>query len=77
MAEETSPSQGALSIELLPRYRINFLNPNGTIFRTKVLEALNDDDATQAARRLMDGRALDLWEGVRFIEFFPRIDPPA
>ncbi len=60
-----------------PRYRINFLNPDGTIFRTEVLEVPNDDDAIQAARRLMNGRALDLWDGLRFIEFFPRIHPPA
>lgn len=60
-----------------PRYRINFLNPDGTIFRTEMLEVPNDDAAIQAARRLMNGRALDLWDGLRFIEFIPRIDPPA
>ena len=77
MNDEARPSQDTLSAQLPPRYRINFLNPDGTIFQTKMLEASNDDEAVQAARRLMDGRALDLWDGLRFNEFFPRIDPPA
>lgn len=56
------------------RYRINFLNPDGTIFRTKSVKASSDAEAIQYARQFMDGRALDLWDGLRFIEFFPTLD---
>ena len=76
MNDEPSKSQDILWTGPPPRYRINFLNPDGTIFRTEVLEVSADKDAIQAAKRRMDGRALDLWDGLRFIEFFPRIDPP-
>ena len=76
MNDDARRSQDVLWIKPLPRYRINFLNPDGTIFRTEVLEVSADEDAIQAAKRRMDGRALDLWDGLRFIEFFPRINPP-
>lgn len=75
MSDKSSSRSPAIGGDA-PRYRVNYLNPDGTIFRTEVLEVLNDEDAIQAAKRRMDGRALDLWDGLRFIEFFPRIDPP-
>ncbi|GJD94546.1 hypothetical protein [Methylobacterium iners] len=60
---------------LVPRphlsYRVHFLNPDGRVLRVKTLEASNDSEAIQLTLGLMDGRALDLWHGLRFINSFP------
>lgn len=77
MDDKARQSQHARWVHRHRRYRVNFINPDGTILRTEILDANKDEDAIQAARRLMNGQALDLWDGLRFIESFPRINPPA
>lgn len=53
------------------RYRVHFLNPSGMVLRIKPIEASSDELAIERAKQLMDGRALDLWDGLRFVETFP------
>ena len=77
MSSDAPLNQDVLSTQRLPCYRVHFLNSDNTIFRAVPLEAFDDNEASKLARRLMNGRALDLWDGLRFIEFFPRIVPPA
>lgn len=41
-----------------------------------VLRIIVDDDAhaMEAAKAMVDGHAVELWDGLRFIEHFPAVD---
>lgn len=56
-----------------PHYRVFLLALNGSILRERPIQARDDDEAIGHAREMMDGRSLDLWDGLRFIEHFPAI----
>lgn len=52
------------------RYRAVLLGPLGQIVGLIALTARDDDVARQLAEALVDGRAVELWDGLRFIEHF-------
>jgi hypothetical protein len=54
-----------------PEYKAFFLDEQGKIKKAKDLKAVaNDEDAIAAARSLLDGRRLELFEGCRFVQAF-------
>ena len=57
----------------LPKpYRILLLDTAGRVLRTKVLSVHEETDAIERTRALMDGRAVELWDGDRLVL---RLDP--
>ncbi len=50
------------------RYRAFILNADETVLRIEHLPAQDDDAALGLARAMLDGHALELWDGMRFIE---------
>ncbi|WP_264048868.1 hypothetical protein [Methylobacterium flocculans] len=46
----------------------------GEVLNTPI-SALEDDEAKDKARALADGYAVDLWDGMRFIERFEPLYP--
>jgi len=59
-----------------PRYRAILVDVNGCPVQVLPLAAADDDKAVVQARALVDGHSIDLWDGIRFIEHFPAVDPP-
>jgi len=54
-----------------PEYKVFFLDDQGKIKKSKDLKAVaTDKDAVSAARLLLDGRRLELFEGCRFVRAF-------
>ncbi|KQO69386.1 hypothetical protein ASF22_01895 [Methylobacterium sp. Leaf87] len=74
MTDSESNRQGVTALRSAPRYRAFLLDMNGRILRERRIDALCDEDAISVAATMMDGRAIDLWDGLRFIEHFPPID---
>ena len=56
------------------RYRAFILDADETVLRIEHLSAQDDDTALDLARKLLDGRPIELWDGLRFIE---HLDPSA
>ena len=54
-------------------YRVLLLDTAGRVLRTKVLSACEEADAIARAHALMDGRAVELWDGDRLVL---RLNPP-
>ncbi|KAB1071645.1 hypothetical protein [Methylobacterium planeticum] len=50
------------------RYRAFVLDADLTVLRIEHLAAQDDDTALDLARRLLSGHAIELWDGLRFIE---------
>jgi hypothetical protein len=51
-----------------PEYKVFFLDDQGKIKKAKDLKTVaTDADAISAARSLLDGRRLELFEGCRFV----------
>ena len=58
-----------------PCYRAVMRNAcGGEVLNTPIF-ALEDDEAKDKARALADGYAVDLWDGMRFIERFDPLHP--
>lgn len=54
--------------EHMPNYRAYIIGLWGHFIRAEILESANDDDeALVAARRLVDGHDVELWDGGRHI----------
>lgn len=49
-------------------YRALILKPDGTLVRQHTLVAFDDEEATELAEVMLDGHAVELWDGLRFIE---------
>lgn len=60
------------SIEPAPAvaYRAITLCPDGNVLATHPLSAGSDEEAAQLASALVEDRAIELWDGLRFIEHF-------
>ena len=74
MSELTEDSATLLVGSKPSRYRAFILNADETVLRIEHLPAHDDDMALDLARKLLDGHALELWDGMRFIE---HLDPGA
>ncbi len=60
------------SIEPAPAvaYRVITLCADGNVLATHPLSASSDEEAAQLASALAADRAIELWDGLRFIEHF-------
>ena len=56
-------------------YRAILIDGDGHTVSMYRIMAAGDDEAVSQAKALVDGHAVDLWDGVRFIEHFPAITP--
>lgn len=74
MSDPPQPSATILGSQPRPAYRVLVLSKEGTVLDVKRITVDSDDEAIQHARRLVDGHALELWDGLRFIEQFPPAD---
>lgn len=59
----------------LPFYRAILIDGDGHTVSMYRIMAAGDGEAVSQAKALVDGHAVDLWDGVRFIEHFPAITP--
>lgn len=57
-----------------PSYRALRLNADGGGVLNTTISASRDDEAKDKAQALVDGHALDLCDGMRFIERFEPVD---
>ena len=51
----------------MPEYRVYFVGPEGHFFGFEPLICGSDDEALAEAKQLVDGHAVELWSGNRFI----------
>ncbi|GJD97319.1 hypothetical protein [Methylobacterium iners] len=56
-------------------YRAALIGEQGVVASMVQITAIDDDEACKKAKALVDGHAVDLWEGLRFIDHFPTVDP--
>lgn len=61
-------------IPVQPRYRAIILGPSGNVLGAVRLDATDDSSALSQAKALVDGHAIELWDGMRYIEHFPAED---
>lgn len=66
--------QGMTVLSLDPSYRVFLLGLGGQILREKPIRAATDDEAIAIVVGMLDGRPIDLWDGLRFIRHFPAQD---
>jgi hypothetical protein len=60
----------------MPQYRIYSLGPDGKISGpAEVVECADEQDAIDKASQAANGKAAELWEGARFIAYFPSDEP--
>ena len=57
-----------------PRYRAILLGKSGEVLGMTRLQVSDDPTAIVEAKALINGHAVELWDGVRFIEHFPVAD---
>jgi hypothetical protein len=50
------------------------LAKDGAVVSASRISVEDDDGAIEAAKAMVDGHAVELWDGLRFIEHFPSID---
>lgn len=55
-------------------YRALVLEMDGQLVSMCALTAYDDAEATELAKAMLDGHAVELWDGLRFIQHFPLVD---
>ena len=59
----------------MPDYRIYKLDKEGHIYGPPaVVQCADDQEALKEARRALDGRDIELWQGERFIRKLPHVE---
>lgn len=56
-------------------YRALVLAPDGAVVELHTLSAADDDEAISLAQAMMNGHAVELWAGLRFIEHIDPAEP--
>ena len=51
----------------MPSYELRFLGPDNRPLTTSTIECGSDSEAFETARKHVEGQAVELWEGDRFI----------
>ncbi|MBX9934853.1 MAG: hypothetical protein K2Y56_25640 [Methylobacterium sp.] len=51
-------------------YRALLLDLGGKILRVRIIAGFDDEEASDMARDMLDGRAVELWDGNHLIERF-------
>jgi hypothetical protein len=57
-----------------PFYRVFRLDKFGHVERAEVIQAADDDEAKTEARKLVDGKTLELWDRNRRVAIYPPQD---
>ena len=52
------------------RYRTLLLDIRGKVLRVRAISAGDDEEASCITRNMLDGRAIELWDKLRFIKRF-------
>jgi hypothetical protein len=68
MIEKVPPLDTSASLHV---YRAYVLNDQGHFMKVFELFCRDDEDAIEQARRLADGRAMEVWELHRKVAFIP------
>lgn len=74
MADTSQIDTDVLSEPKPPVYRAIVVAPSGTVVNAMRLVAESDEEARERAKAMVDGDAVELWDGLRFIEHFPPVD---
>ena len=71
-----SPNERNLGIPSIdePVYRAFRLDASGHVDRADEIQAVNDDEAKAAARELVDGQTIELWDRDRRVAVYPPLD---
>lgn len=70
MSETVRFSVGIPSEPRSPIYRIIILADGGAVHNVMRLDADDDEQAKERAKMIVDGHAVELWDGLRFIDHF-------
>lgn len=73
MSEPAPENSGSETGTTPPSYRVMILDPEGAVLSTRPISARTDDEAVLLTCTLVDGHAVELWDGLRFIEHFDRL----
>lgn len=57
-------------------YRALFLLPDGEVIATRRLSAADDREAITLVKAMVDYHAVELWNGLRYVEYFVP-EPPS
>jgi hypothetical protein len=61
----------------MPSYQLRFLGADNKIAGSQIVECDSDPAAFEKAQRFVDGHAVEVWEGTRFIATLERqTEPP-
>ncbi|MHC2019956.1 hypothetical protein [Methylobacterium sp. CM6247] len=74
MADTSQVRSDAITETKPPVYRAIVIAPSGTVVNAMRLVAGSDEEARALAKAMVDGDAVELWDGLRFIEHFPPVD---
>jgi hypothetical protein len=58
---------GADACRTLKNYQLYFMTPAGNADRREYFELLSDKEALVHAKQFVDGKALELWSGMRMV----------
>lgn len=59
----------------MTEYNVFLLNENGGIIDKHMIEAANDHEALAAAKQLVDGHDVEVWQGARHLTTLTRNSP--
>jgi hypothetical protein len=62
--------RGSLHVNGIIEYRIYTLDLTGQILDAVTIECRGDDEAIAKTKQMVDGHALDLWCGIKFLGHF-------
>ncbi|MHC2020472.1 hypothetical protein [Methylobacterium sp. CM6247] len=74
MSDGSSSRSDSLTEPRAPAYRAIIIAKSGTVVNALRLQAEDDEQACEHAKAMVDGHAVELWDGLRFIEHFPPVD---
>lgn len=74
MYESTQSLADVHSQHRLPVYRVIMLDGSGAVFSMMRLSAADDEQAIARAKTMFDGHAVELWDGLRFIDHFAPVE---
>ncbi|MHC2017317.1 hypothetical protein [Methylobacterium sp. CM6247] len=74
MPDTPGSRMDALSERRPSAYRVLLLAKTGAVIGMVRISVQDDDEAIERAKAMVDGHAVELWDGLRFIELFPPVD---
>lgn len=71
MTELPQPLTGILTARPPPAYVLILIAKTGAVLGTVPISVRDDDEGCERARLMVDNHAVELWDGLRFIEHIP------